>query len=36
LKTPVSAILSMIYVKVKGGSAGQPSVPHFVLAKRIG
>jgi hypothetical protein len=36
LKTAVSAILSMIYVKVQGSSAGQPGIPRFVLVKRIG
>jgi hypothetical protein len=36
LKVAVSAILSMIYVKVQGGSGWRPRVPHFVLVKRIG
>jgi hypothetical protein len=36
LKTSISAILSMIYVKVQGISGIRPSVPRFVLVKRIG
>jgi hypothetical protein len=36
LKTVVSAILSMIYVKVQSGSGCRLGVPCFVLVKRIG
>jgi hypothetical protein len=36
LKTPVSALLSMIYVKVQGGGGARTGDPRFVLVKRIG